>query len=167
MMCLIKIVDGQPFEHPMLIDNYLQAYPNTDLQNLPAGLAWFERKLRPELPEGSMFVDEQSVYEFDGTVWTDVWRIRDKTDAEKAADEQHRVELYHKYAQTIKSYFEEELAKCTTEANSAIVQNILDAINATLADATGTLTLPPLPKKDKDGNWSTINTSGSAPNVIS
>ena len=39
----IRIVDGQPFEHPILGDNFREAFPDVDVTNLPPQFARFER----------------------------------------------------------------------------------------------------------------------------
>ena len=35
MECIIKIVDGVPIDHPILLDNFISSYPDIDLNNLP------------------------------------------------------------------------------------------------------------------------------------
>lgn len=169
MMCLIRIVDGKPFEHPILTDNYLQVYPDTDLDNLPEGLAWFERKLRPELPEGYVFVSENSVYEFDGNVWTDVWKIRELTAEEIAKYQQDEIQFFNKLVSNKKEKAVADLQECTNEAGIATLNEYLSLLN-TLVFTTykdlESVRIPPYPKKLEDGSYATINASGSAPNVI-
>ena len=38
----IRIKDGQPFEHPIFGDNFRQAFPDVDVNNLPSEFAKFE-----------------------------------------------------------------------------------------------------------------------------
>lgn len=67
---IIRIKDGMPFEHPIAIENFVQIYPDVDLNNLPAEFAPFEKatkqaKLRDDgmrdveyVFEGSMVVEK-------------------------------------------------------------------------------------------------------------
>lgn len=83
MELFIQIKDGQPFEHPILGDNFRQAFPNIDPENLPESFAKF---VRVELPVVGVYeVYEGVTYEwFDGVV-KDVHHVRPMTDAEKSA----------------------------------------------------------------------------------
>jgi hypothetical protein len=49
MKCIIQIDEsGNPIEHPIVLDNFLEAFPDTDISNdtPPDGFAWFIRKER-------------------------------------------------------------------------------------------------------------------------
>lgn len=82
MRLVIKIKDGQPFEHPMTEKNFAAAFPNIDLNNLPPEYAWFIR-VQPEV--GMYEVNEGCTYQWDGNVVKDVWTIRPMTVEEKQA----------------------------------------------------------------------------------
>ena len=43
MELFIRVKDGQAFEHPILGDNFRQAFPNINVNNLPSEFARFER----------------------------------------------------------------------------------------------------------------------------
>jgi len=150
MLCLIKIVDGVPFEHPMLVENYLQVFPDTDLTNLPEGVAWFERKYRPELPENSVFVQEDSVYQFDGTVWTDVWLIRDKTEQEieqdRIANEQNLIETKKDLLNLNYQEYSLHLEECSDQDQRQLLQNCLNEITNALSKIDEVTTVMELPK---------------------
>ena len=47
MELFIRIKDGQPFEHPIFGDNFHQAFPDVDVNNLPPEFARFERVQPP------------------------------------------------------------------------------------------------------------------------
>ena len=49
MDCYIRIVDGVPYEHPIIQDNMVEAFPNVDLNNLPPEFAKFSRTAPPDL----------------------------------------------------------------------------------------------------------------------
>jgi hypothetical protein len=81
MNLLIRIKDGVPFEHPILLDNFLSAFPNVDINNLPPEFAWFKRVARPVL---GVYEKNQTVsYELVDGVYTDVWRAQPMTEQEK------------------------------------------------------------------------------------
>jgi hypothetical protein len=82
MELYIRIVNGQPFEHPIFVDNFLQAFPDVDTNNLPSEFAKFERVEQPTI--GAYEVYEGTTYEwFDGII-KDVHHIRSMTNAEKS-----------------------------------------------------------------------------------
>lgn len=83
MELVIQIRDGVPFEHPILLENFKQAFPDIDVNNLPSEFARFVRIPPPEI--GHYQINEGSKYEFLGGIWTDVWQIRDMTPEEKAS----------------------------------------------------------------------------------
>jgi hypothetical protein len=49
MNFIIRIKDGAPFEHPIAVLNFIDAFPTIDVNNLPSEFAWFERVERPNL----------------------------------------------------------------------------------------------------------------------
>lgn len=83
MELYIRIKNGQPFEHPILGDNFRQAFPDIDTDNLPSTFARFTRVPEPVL--GVYEVCEGCTYEWDGDTVTDVHHVRDMTPAEKTA----------------------------------------------------------------------------------
>jgi hypothetical protein len=81
MELFIRIKDGQPFEHPIIGDNFRQAFPDIDTTNLPPQFALFERIEQPII--GAYEIYEGVTYEwFDGIV-RDVYHLRLMSDAEK------------------------------------------------------------------------------------
>ncbi len=80
MKLYIRIVDGQPFEHPILEDNFIQAFPNVDVNNLPPEFAEFVRVQPPIL---GIYEKNQTVsYAFVDGVWTDVFSCEQMTSEE-------------------------------------------------------------------------------------
>ena len=162
MKCIIRIVDGQPFEHPIMVDNFQQAFPEVDLnQPLPEGFAWFDRKLRPQIQEHEVFVDEQSLYEFDGTIWTDVWRVRDKTEDEIRAEVAKAYEM-------LKKYVSSKILSLADDPEGAAVWSAYFDLLDSYEDLhpLDTKMMPPHPYKNTEGIWISITNPGSAPNVI-
>jgi hypothetical protein len=83
MELFIQIKDGQPFEHPIFGDNFREAFPNVDTNNLPLEFARFERIECPYVA-GLFEVDIVS-YQWVGNVVKDVWALRPMTQEEKDA----------------------------------------------------------------------------------
>lgn len=83
MELYIRIVNGQPFEHPIVGDNFRQAFPEIDVNNLPSEFARFERIEQPII--GLYQVYEGVVYKwFDGIV-KDTHHVRAMTEEETIA----------------------------------------------------------------------------------
>ena len=82
MNLYIRIVDGQPFEHPILEENFCAAFPDIDITNLPPEFARFERVPCPQVAK-TFQVDEVHYEWVDGVV-KDVWTVRDMTEEEIA-----------------------------------------------------------------------------------
>jgi len=82
MSFFIRIKNNEAFEHPIAEDNFKQAFPDIDIDNLPDEFARFVRVALPTL--GAYEVLENSTYEWDGAIMKDVHQIRDMTEEEKA-----------------------------------------------------------------------------------
>lgn len=81
MRCFIRLVNGNPTEHPILEDNFKQAFPEIDTDNLPMDFAEFVRAEPPRIDRFETI--ESHTYERVGNVFTDVYRVRPMTDEEK------------------------------------------------------------------------------------
>lgn len=82
MELYIRIVDGQPFEHPIEGSNFRQAFPNIDTNNLPVDFARFVRVAPPSV--GVYEVYTGVTYELVDGVYTDVHRVEPMTEQQKA-----------------------------------------------------------------------------------
>ena len=91
MELFIRIKDGQPFEHPIFGDNFRQAFPEIDVNNLPPEFARFERVESPVLGEHETLVSENPTYELVDGVYKDVWHKRDMTPEEREARRQANI----------------------------------------------------------------------------
>jgi hypothetical protein len=86
MELFIRIKDGQPFEHPIFGDNFRQAFPNVDTNNLPAEFARFVRVAPPAI---GVYQKNQTVsYQLVDGVYTDVFSVEQMTAEEIAAKQQ-------------------------------------------------------------------------------
>jgi hypothetical protein len=82
MELFICIKDGQPFEHPIFGNNFRQAFPHIDVNNLPPEFANFERVLKPELVY-DVLNSPDPTYQWVNGIVKDVWDIRPMTVEEK------------------------------------------------------------------------------------
>lgn len=80
-MFIIRIQNGKPVEHPMLLENFQQAYPNIDINNLPSDFALFERVQAPAI--GVYEKNQISKYELVNGIYKDVWYCEQLTEQEK------------------------------------------------------------------------------------
>jgi hypothetical protein len=95
MELYIRIKDGQPFEHPILGDNFREAFPDIDVNNLPPEFARFER-IAPPSVIGVYEVYEGVTYEWIDGVVKDVHHMRSFTEEEKLAHQNSVKEMWAK-----------------------------------------------------------------------
>lgn len=84
MELYIQIKDGQPFEHPILGDNFREAFPDVDTNNLPPEFASFTRIETPLAGAYEVYEGVEYQLQEDGS-YKDVHIIRDMTAEEKTA----------------------------------------------------------------------------------
>ena len=80
MRLFIKIKDGQPFEHPIIEDNFKQAFPHIDVENLPA--EFMNYVYEPHTYTLSVFQKVAYTYEIVGNVVKPKWAVVNKTEEE-------------------------------------------------------------------------------------
>lgn len=100
MELFIRIKDGQPFEHPIFGDNFRQAFPDVDTNNLPPEFARFERIERPTLGVYEVMVSEEATYELIDGMYKDVWHTRAMTNEEKTAKQQAVITAFNSREQS-------------------------------------------------------------------
>lgn len=86
MELFIRIKDGQPFEHPILSNNFCQAFPDVDTNNLPSEFARFIRVQAPAL--GPYEKNQTVSYQLVNGVYTDVFSVEQMTAEEIATKQQ-------------------------------------------------------------------------------
>jgi len=91
MELFIRVKNGQPFEHPIFGDNFRQAFPHIDTDNLPPEFARFTRIEMPVL--GPHEIYEGVTYERDGDGFIDVHHVRPMTEEEKLISKQREEAL--------------------------------------------------------------------------
>jgi hypothetical protein len=86
MELFIRIKDGQPFEHPIFGDNFRQAFPDVDTNNLPPEFARFVRVPAPAV--GPYEKNQTVSYQLVNGAYTDVFACEQMTAEEIAAKQQ-------------------------------------------------------------------------------
>lgn len=167
MELYIQIRDGQPYQHPILGDNFREAFPHIDVNNLPSEFAKFIRH-EPQR-NASVFEVDEVKYEWVNGVVQDVWSVRPMTDDERAVKiEEIRKDILDRCA-----YFK-KIANISLDY--AIENNEIEMQNA-LTEYLGRLNawvlvdplnhqLPSPPVFNQDGTVKSLDVAGSAPNVI-
>lgn len=150
----IQIRDGQPHEHPIFADNFRQAFPDVDTENLP--LDRFAKFIRVEKPVTNPFqVYEGVTYEWFGEVVKDVHHVRELEGEEREAKlEELRKAAISMHAQRM-ALIENQLAGELSDDERALWQNCLAAHELWTLSSPYPLT-PPYPRfpvKNEDGIW--------------
>ena len=83
MKLFIRVKDGVAIDHPIMEDNFCQAFPHIDTNNLPIEFSEFVRFEVPVL--GVYEIYEGTTYNKVGNVFQDVHHIRPMTAEEKTA----------------------------------------------------------------------------------
>jgi hypothetical protein len=84
MRLFIRIKNGKPFEHPIVEDNFRQAFPHIDPDNLPPEFAEFIRGAPPAIDRFEVY--EGVEYKWNGYAYKDHHKKRPMNGAEKAAE---------------------------------------------------------------------------------
>jgi hypothetical protein len=88
MRLIIQLENGAPLEHPIVEENFIQSFPDIDLNALPEQFAFFVRKPLPKL--GVYEVYTNTTYEQEGDVFVDVHHTRLMTEQERL-EKQNRI----------------------------------------------------------------------------
>lgn len=164
MELYIRIVNGQPFEHPIFGDNFRQAFPDIDVNNLPAEFARFERVECPNL--ATTFQVDKVQYQWSNGIVKDVWTVREMNDEERAQKIKNLTEGAYSTVEYMKGIAQENIS---TAPNVAVTQAWTDYLNKinewVLVDPLNP-NIPQPPVISPDGRVISLDASGSAPNVI-
>jgi hypothetical protein len=163
MELFIQIRDGQPYEHPIFGDNFRQAFPDVDVNNLPPQFARFVRVQPPNL--AGVYEVEEGHYEWANGVVTDVYSVRPMTDTEKAEKDAKEKQRLLDDVAAMKGFAEQKI-QSTTGSVQAAWQDYLAQLNAWAYTDWKTPNVPFPPKFDANGNVISASAPGSAPDVI-
>ena len=154
MRLFIKIVNGQPFEHPILEENFIQVYPNIDVNALPADFANFERTDfdGDTFPVG-VYEMPYSKYEWVGNVVKDVWYTKPMNEEQIIAKNEAIVKNKEGHKSQRLEKWKSVLAELTDEASQQVVQNYIDILTAYVIADAPLADLPKAPLKNEDGTY--------------
>jgi hypothetical protein len=150
----IQIRDGQPFEHPIFADNFKMAFPEVNINDLPADR--FAKFIRVEAPVPDTYeVYEGVSYQWVDGVVKDVHSVRAMTDEERAAKD---VEL----AEQANALHQVRMERCQIVADETedatqkqLWLDCLAAHQAWVLESVNPITpsFPRFPIKDESGSW--------------
>jgi hypothetical protein len=84
MNFVIRIKNGQPVDHPITIENFRQAFPRLDENNLPSEFAKFNLRGAPVPGPYEIVESQEFTYQLVDGVWSDVWTSKQMTEQEKS-----------------------------------------------------------------------------------
>lgn len=97
MRLIVRVENESPVGGPILEDNFVVAFPNIDIDNLPEGWAYFEKTEKPTFDQVGVYQvlenEPEIVLQENGT-YKEVWTIRNMTDEEKLAKQNRIKELW-------------------------------------------------------------------------
>ena len=149
----IQIRDGQPFEHPIFADNFKMAFPEVNINDLPADR--FAKFIRVDAPVPDTYeVYEGVSYQWVDGVVKDVHSVREMTDEERAAKDAELAELA---TQSANAMHQMRMDRCQTTADETedatqkqLWLDCLAAHRAWVLESVNPITpaFPPFPKQD-------------------
>jgi len=164
MELFIQIRDGQPFEHPILGDNFREAFPHIDVNNLPPEFARFERL--PDPKNATTFQVDEVRYEwFDGVV-KDVWSVREMTQEEKTQKLEALTKTALSHCEFLKIMAQEKLDLSTTDEQRQAWTAYIAQLSAWVLIDPENPKLPPTPRIAADGSVLQVTAPGAEPDVI-
>lgn len=149
----IQIRDGQPHEHPIFADNFREAFPDVDTENLPDTFAKFIRVDQP-VPDTYEVYEGVTYQWFDGVV-KDVHSVRAMTDEERAAKTAELEATANQIKLDRIAFINDTLTTETDETAQTLWLECLTAHEAWVLESVDPITpaFPRFPRKDESGNW--------------
>lgn len=149
----IQIRDGQPHEHPIFADNFREAFPDVDTENLPDTFAKFIRVDQP-VPDTYEVYEGVSYQWVDGVV-KDVHSVRPMTDEERAAKTAELEATANQIKLDRIALINDMLTAETDETAQTLWLDCLTAHEAWVLESVDPITpaFPRFPIKDEAGNW--------------
>lgn len=149
----IQIRDGQPHEHPIFADNFREAFPDVDTENLPDTFAKFIR-VAPPVPD-TYEIYEGVTYQWVDGVVKDVHSVRPMTDEERAEKTAELEAMVNQIKLDRITFINDTLTAETDEAAQTLWLDCLTAHEAWTLESVNPITpaFPRFPRKDEGGNW--------------
>jgi len=163
MELYIQMRDGQPYEHPIMGDNFCEAFPHIDVNNLPSEFARFIRVPQPKI--GLFEVNDGVVYTLIDGVVQDVWQIRPMTPEERRPVEEAAIERVTTFVNKLRQDAETNATTAEPEEfRQAWVSYKTLIDNWVLIDVERPAV--PRPPIFVNGKVVDLNVNGDVPNVI-
>jgi len=160
MNLYIQIKNGQPFEHPIFEDNFIEAFPDADINNLPSEFAKFRRipveecGLTNDNPLKKLSVTNYRLAN-DG-FWEDLWEIVDKDTEETSSYYANQQKINFNIAliklENLKNKAEEIYASLTDESEKQAWDTYF-SIMSFEDPISHDITIPKYPIKNEDGKY--------------
>ena len=146
----IRILDGQPYEHPIAGDNFREAFPDIDPANLPPEFASFTRDTFYHPGVGFYEVLDEE-YVWDGPGVRDNWHIRPMTEEEHEVRKQEGIENIRMAMARMLEHAETQKAQATTPEAISIWDAYIAELTAYTYDDPADARLPFPPHVLPDG----------------
>lgn len=163
MELFIQIRDGQPYEHPIFADNFQQAFPHIDINNLPREFARFERI--PQPTSGAYELVEGPVYQWVDGIVKDVWAVRPMTDTERAVKNEQLTQEAYGVRDFLKTVAQQKINEATTDEARQVWMEYLAQLDAYVVVDPADPKIPPPPVVRPDGVVLSTSAPGSMPSV--
>ena len=150
----IQIRDGQPFEHPIFADNFKMAFPDVNINDLPADrFAKFIRVAQPAI--GTYDVYEGVTYQWFDDVVKDVHSVRPMTEEERTAKTAELEAAANQLKLDRIAFINDKLTTETDETAQTLLLECLTAYETWVLESVAPITpaFPLFPIKDESGNW--------------
>ena len=165
MELFIQIRDGKPYAHPISGDNFREAFPYIDVDNLPTEFARFERVEKPT-PEVFEVVEEDVTYDFVDGVVKDVWVVRPMTELEKQLKTELLISDVNRTIMFLKERATSNSVTAPTELEKSAWLEYVDVLEAWVLTDVLKPKIPVPPRFAADGTLLNLNAEGRTPNVI-
>lgn len=150
MRLFIRIKDGLPFEHPILEDNFREAFPEVDIDDLPPEFAKFERVAHPNV--GLWQVYEGVTYEWSNGLVKDVHHVRPMSEQEIQFKKQELDAQFYSEVNEVITEAETQLSQAT-ENNKTYWADYIQELKKMVPVYDKAAAWPNKPIFDSNGNY--------------
>ena len=164
MKLFIRIENNVTVEHPIVEDNFIQAFPEIDINNLPANFAIFHRVEKPN--KCKIFEVEECSYYFDGSVAKDVWSTRAMTEQEKQEKIKVLSTMFSEEVKGLKERAKFFIEQTKFEETKVALLKYIQKLDSWVLTDVENPNIPSPPMINNDGSLVNLNSAGSEPNVI-
>lgn len=164
MELFIRISDGQPVDHPIMGNNFREAFPEINTDSLPPEFSRFERIPKPVV---DIFeVVEGPSYEWVDGIVKDVWYIRPMTAEEESQKRQDVIDSINAAVAFTKELTQHNINNAANDLARQAWVDYLAELNAWVLTDILNPNIPHPPRINLRGVVLDVTSSGSEPNVI-